>query len=133
MYATANRTILPKGLIMALSSWLALPAVQADDLQPEYGISQTFSIVAVDPETGVTGAAVASKYPSVGKVVPYVRAGVGAFCTQHWHHPPWGEKALDLLGEGPALEDDGWAHDLLESRSVTIYSGTTEILDTIIH
>ena len=29
----------------------------------------TFSIVAVDPETGVVGAAVASKYPAVGKVV----------------------------------------------------------------
>jgi uncharacterized Ntn-hydrolase superfamily protein len=60
-------------------------------------ISRTFSIVAVDPETGVCGAAVASKYPAVGKVVPYARAGVGAFCTQHWHEPEWGEKALDLL------------------------------------
>lgn len=39
---------------------------------------------------------------------------------------------FDLLGEGPALEDDGWAHDLLESRSVTIYSGTTEIQRNII-
>jgi uncharacterized Ntn-hydrolase superfamily protein len=63
-------------------------------------VSGTFSIVAVDPETGVCGAAVASKYPAVGKVVPYVRAGVGAFCTQHWHHPEWGPRALDLLEEG---------------------------------
>ena len=39
---------------------------------------------------------------------------------------------FDLLGERPALEDDGWAHDLLESRSVTIYSGTTEIQRNII-
>jgi uncharacterized Ntn-hydrolase superfamily protein len=64
------------------------------------GVSGTFSIVAVDPNTGVCGAAVASKYPAVGKVVPYVRAGVGAFCTQHWHNPKWGERALDLLGQG---------------------------------
>ena len=39
---------------------------------------------------------------------------------------------FDLLGEEPAMEDDGWAHDLLESRSVTIYSGTTEIQRNII-
>jgi uncharacterized Ntn-hydrolase superfamily protein len=63
-------------------------------------ISATFSIVAVDPSSGVCGAAVASKYPSVGKVVPYVRADVGAFCTQHWHQPEWGKRALDLLEKG---------------------------------
>ena len=65
----------------------------------------TFSIVAADPETGVCGAAVASKYPAVGEVVPYVRAGVGAFCTQHYHRPPWGEPALDLLAEGKSPEE----------------------------
>jgi uncharacterized Ntn-hydrolase superfamily protein len=63
-------------------------------------VSGTFSIVAVDPNAGVCGAAVASKYPAVGKVVPYVRAGVGAFCTQHWHNPEWGPRALDLLAQG---------------------------------
>ena len=63
-------------------------------------ITATFSIVAVDPETGECGAAVASKYPAVGKVVPYVKPGVGAFCTQHYHHPPWGPQALELLGKG---------------------------------
>jgi len=69
-------------------------------LRAQADFSGTFSIVAVDPDTGVCGAAVASKYPSVGKVVPYVRAGVGAFCTQHWHKPAWGEVALDLLAKG---------------------------------
>jgi uncharacterized Ntn-hydrolase superfamily protein len=68
--------------------------------QFEGEISGTFSIVAVNPNTGVCGAAVASKYPAVGKVVPYVRAGVGAFCTQHWHNPKWGERALDMLAKG---------------------------------
>ena len=69
------------------------------DTEPEAEISRTFSIVAVDPESGVCGAAVASKYPAVGKVVPYVRPGVGAFCTQHWHNPEWGELALDMLAK----------------------------------
>jgi uncharacterized Ntn-hydrolase superfamily protein len=70
----------------------------AESLRAE--VSGTFSIVAVDPNTGVCGAAVASKYPAVGKVVPYVRGGVGAFCTQHWHNPEWGPRALDLLAAG---------------------------------
>jgi uncharacterized Ntn-hydrolase superfamily protein len=60
----------------------------------------TFSICAADPEAGVCGAAVASMYPDVGHVVPYVRAGIGAFCTQHFHVPAWGEQALDLLAAG---------------------------------
>jgi uncharacterized Ntn-hydrolase superfamily protein len=60
----------------------------------------TFSICAVDPQRGVCGAAVASKYPAVGRVVPYARAGVGAFCTQHHHVPAWGEPALDALAAG---------------------------------
>ncbi len=67
-------------------------------------ITATFSIVAADPDSGVSGAAVVSKYPAVGKVVPYVRAGVGAFCTQHWHNPDWGERALDLLQQGTSPE-----------------------------
>lgn len=67
---------------------------------PDFGVSATFSIVAADPEAGVCGAAVASKYPAVGAVVPYVRGGVGAFCTQHWHNPNWGPRALDLLVQG---------------------------------
>ncbi len=74
------------------------------EAHPTEGVSGTFSIVAVDPDTGVCGAAVASKYRAVGKVVPYVRAGVGAFCTQHWHNPPWGERALDLLAKGSLPE-----------------------------
>ncbi|MDG2223020.1 MAG: DUF1028 domain-containing protein [Rubripirellula sp.] len=79
--------------------------VAAEELQPDFGVSATFSIVAVDPATGECGAAVASKYPAVGKVVPYVRAGVGAFCTQHWHNPSWGERALDLLEAGHGSEE----------------------------
>lgn len=66
----------------------------------ESKITATFSIIAVDPENHICGAAVASRYPAVGKVVPWVRADVGAFCTQHHHVPKWGETALDLLSEG---------------------------------
>ena len=94
---------------LVMSIWHAScpPLFAADGMANTTGrpITATFSIVAVDPATGQCGAAVASKYPAVGKVVPYVRAGVGAFCTQHWHHPPWGEQALDLLQRGKTPVD----------------------------
>lgn len=40
--------------------------------------------------------------------------------------------AFDLLGSEVAFSDDGWTHDLLTSRSVSIYSGTSEIQREII-
>lgn len=73
---------------------------RGDALAPDFGTSATFSIVAVDPDSGMCGAAVASKYPAVGKVVPAARGGVGAFCTQHWHNPEWRAPAIQLLADG---------------------------------
>ncbi|MEJ2703153.1 MAG: DUF1028 domain-containing protein [Sedimentisphaerales bacterium] len=86
--------------LSAKKSLSEVAQVDSSSTQPRAGVSGTFSIVAVDPNSGVCGAAVASKYPAVGKVVPYVRGGVGAFCTQHWHNPKWGEPALDMLAKG---------------------------------
>ena len=41
--------------------------------------------------------------------------------------------AFDILGDEVATGDEGdWMHDLLESRSVSIYSGTSEIQKNII-
>ncbi|HZZ77998.1 MAG TPA: DUF1028 domain-containing protein [Gemmataceae bacterium] len=68
-------------------------------------IIATFSIAAIDPETGQCGGAVASKYPAVGKVVVHARPGVGAFCTQHYGVPKWGSKALDLLADKKLPEE----------------------------
>jgi len=99
---------------MVLTPLFAGPAGRSDAVaqvpnatpeRSENNVTGTFSIVAVDPESGFCGAAVASKYPAVGKVVPFVRAGVGAFCTQHWHNPSWGERALDLLAQGKLPEE----------------------------
>ena len=60
----------------------------------------TFSIVAVDPETGDLGVAVASKFLAVGSVVPWARAGVGAVATQAWANVSYGADGLDLLASG---------------------------------
>jgi uncharacterized Ntn-hydrolase superfamily protein len=65
----------------------------------------TFSICACDPATGEVGAAVASLYPAVGKVVPYVKAGAGAFCTQFYNNAEFGPRAIVMLEQGMRPED----------------------------
>lgn len=60
----------------------------------------TFSIVAGDPATGELGVAVASKFLSVGAVVPWARAGVGAVATQAWANTSYGPRGLRLMARG---------------------------------
>jgi len=60
----------------------------------------TFSIVAIDPQTGEMGVAVASRYFSVGSVVPWAMADVGAVATQANVNVGYGQQALDLLRQG---------------------------------
>jgi uncharacterized Ntn-hydrolase superfamily protein len=60
----------------------------------------TFSIVAIDPANGDMGVAVASRYFSVGSVVPWALAGVGAVATQANVNVGYGPKGIDLLREG---------------------------------
>lgn len=60
----------------------------------------TYSIVARDAETGELGVAVQSHWFSVGSVVSWARAGVGAVATQSLVEPAYGPRALDLLAEG---------------------------------
>ena len=60
----------------------------------------TFSIVAFDAATGDLGVAVASKFPCVGAVVPWARAGVGAVATQSWANTDFGPEGLGLMGGG---------------------------------
>ena len=60
----------------------------------------TFSIVARDPATGQMGIAVASRYFSVGSVVPWAEAEIGAVATQADVNVGYGPKALALLRQG---------------------------------
>src|SRR5271170_1101416 len=60
----------------------------------------TFSIVAYDPVAGDWGVAVASRYFSVGAVVPWAEAGVGAIATQANVNVGYGPHGLELLKQG---------------------------------
>jgi uncharacterized Ntn-hydrolase superfamily protein len=62
----------------------------------------TFSIVARDPATGELGVAVQSHWFSVGSVVPWAEAGVGAVATQSFVEPAYGPNGLALMKEGVA-------------------------------
>ena len=68
-----------------------------DDGDPQYS---TFSLCAIDPATGQSGAAVTTRVPFVGRAVPHVRAGVGAVCTQASTVVEYGPRGLDLMAKG---------------------------------
>jgi len=79
----------------------------------------TFSIVACDEAAQELGIAVASKFLSVGAVVPWVEAGAGAVATQALANTSYGQRGLALLREGKSAQetldalvagDDGRAH-----------------------
>jgi uncharacterized Ntn-hydrolase superfamily protein len=79
----------------------------------------TFSIAAVDPETGESGVAVTTRVPCVGNGVPWVRAGVGAVATQSWTRVEYGPELLDILESGTAAAEalrTAVARDTLAAR-----------------
>ncbi len=67
--------------------------------------AHTYSIVAYDSVTGDLGIAVQSKFPNVGGLVPWARAGVGAVATQALSNTDYGEKGLELLARGASAPE----------------------------
>lgn len=65
----------------------------------------TFSIVARDPATGELGVAVQSHWFSVGSVVAWAEAGVGAIATQSFVDPSYGKNGLELMRSGKTAPD----------------------------
>lgn len=63
-------------------------------------LCHTYSIVAVDSVTGEIGAAVQSHWFSVGSIVIWAEAGVGAVATQSFVNPAYGPEGLALLKQG---------------------------------
>ncbi len=77
----------------------------------------TFSIVAVDRDTGEIGVAVQSRIVAVGAVVPYAEAGVGAVATQAAANPRYGPLGLALM------------HKLTPDEILTLLAGHDEAAD----
>ncbi len=65
----------------------------------------TFSIVARDPNTGELGVAVQSHWFSVGAIVPWAEAGIGAVATQSFVDPSYGKLGLDLMRAGKSAPE----------------------------
>ncbi len=68
-------------------------------------IVHTYSIVARDPATGDMGVAVQSHWFSVGSVVTWAEAGVGAVATQSFIDPGYGARGLALMRGGASAPD----------------------------
>lgn len=79
-----------KGILCIFAAALSLSAADVN----------TFSIVAYDPVNGDWGVTVASRYFSVGAVVPWAEAGVGAIATQANVNVGYGPRGLELLRQG---------------------------------
>lgn len=85
-----------------------LPAFSQQPLSPPahfLKLAHTYSIVAWDSVTGDLGVAVQSKFPNVGGIVPWAKAGVGAVATQSLSNTAFGERGLDLLAQGATAEE----------------------------
>jgi uncharacterized Ntn-hydrolase superfamily protein len=67
--------------------------------------AHTYSIVAYDSVNGDLGVAVQSKFPNVGGIVPWAKAGVGAVATQSLGNTDYGEKGLELMALGASAPE----------------------------
>jgi uncharacterized Ntn-hydrolase superfamily protein len=87
----------------------------------------TYSVVALDPDTGELGVAVQSHWFSVGSIVSWAEPGVGAVATQSIAEPAYGPRLLERLrgGQGPreALDELLAADEQSSVRQVGVVDG----------
>lgn len=97
--------------IVAISLLLLSPALlvaqtnRPDKPLAPSSLAHTYSIVARDPDTGQLGVAVQSNWFSVGAIVPWAEAGVGAVATQSFVEPAYGPLGLALMRAGKSAPD----------------------------
>ena len=84
-------------MLLTLVALLQQPSPAPADLTKRV---HTYSIVAYDSATGDLGVAVQSKFPNVGGIVPWARAGVGAVATQSLGNTAYGDDGLRLMAMG---------------------------------
>jgi uncharacterized Ntn-hydrolase superfamily protein len=81
------------------------PLIHPQTFFSENSLAHTYSIVAKDPVTGEIGVAVQSHWFSVGSVVSWAEAGVGAIATQSLVNVSFGPRGLELLKQGMTAQD----------------------------
>ena len=90
-------------LIFIILPGLLIPADVLPGIIEEVSLRRpvaTYSIVARDSVTGELGVAVQSHWFSVGPLVPWAEAGVGAVATQSFVDPSYGPLGLELMRLG---------------------------------
>ena len=70
-----------------------------------FPFAHTYSIVARDKKSGAFGVAVQSHWFSVGALVPWAEAGVGAVATQSMVEVSYGPNGLQLMKSGFSAKD----------------------------
>ena len=107
-----------------ISSVLFLPVTAVALTMGGDPLAHTFSIVACDPNRGQVGVAVQSHWFSVGSVVSWAEAGVGAVATQSLANVSFGPRGLELLKKGrspqEALEELTGADDGRDFRQLAV-------------
>jgi uncharacterized Ntn-hydrolase superfamily protein len=103
----SGRVLLAGLLVLSLSAYRSPVTGQQPTTAPSHlqKLVHTYSIVAYDSVTGDLGVAVQSKFPNVGGIVPWGRAGVGAVATQSLGNTAYGERGLDLIAQGATAEE----------------------------
>lgn len=87
--------------LVAILSMVASASPTSDFARPV----ATYSIVARDAATGEMGVAVQSHWFSVGPIVPWAEAGVGAVATQSLVKVSYGPDGLRLMRDGATATD----------------------------
>ena len=87
--------------VLALTIFSSGIAQQSSPTRPV----ATYSIVALDEATGELGVAVQSHWFSVGFLVPWAKAGVGAVATQSFVKVDYGPDGLRLMESGMTAAD----------------------------
>jgi len=101
------RLVCRVGIAVLASACLCVNAASAaekfGDVAPSRPVA-TYSIVAIDEHTGELGVAVQSHWFSVGSIVTWAEAGVGAVATQAFAEPSYGPDGLELMRKGKSAD-----------------------------
>jgi uncharacterized Ntn-hydrolase superfamily protein len=95
-------------MVLATGGFLPLAVMMSSDVTAQVQApprAHTYSIVARDASTGEMGVAVQSHWFSVGSVVAFAEAGVGAVATQSFLEVSYGPLGLDLMRAGKPAPD----------------------------